>query len=1310
MNIKRIPLLVLCAIAICATGCLREKDKIADTELFKTYSDIPGITAQEISDIEAIKEKYDTFIYGMTMSTEAFVSENIVGGENAVGGYAGIFCEWLTGLFGIRFQPKIYAWSDLVEKLGKGEVDFAGNITPTEERQKIYYMTDPVAERQFKTIQIAGSPSLDRIALTRPVRYAFIEGAAIAATVASVTDSSAYESVFVSNYEEAYLTLESGRADAFIGDSAVMFSFAAYDNVYIADFLPLIFSPVSMATANAELASVISAITKAQRNGAMPYLNNLYNKGYEEYKRHRFFMHLNEEEKAYLRNTFTVPLVAQYFNYPLVFYNAYDEKWDGISFDLLHEIEKLSGLNFEVINDEHTEMPELMAMLSDGRGHIFTDLIFTKEREPHFIWNNNKYMADQYALLSKIDYPNVSLNEIPYKRIALIGSTAHKEMFRVWFPGAVNVIEYINIDEAFLALEEDKADLVMAAKTKLLYYLNYFEFSGYKANFLFNHYYESAFAFNKDQTILCSIVDKAIPLLETNVIVEQWVTKTFDYRYKIIEARFPWLIGATILSFIIIVLVLVMFYRNRKNGKRLEKLIAEVSEANRVKNISINVMENVLNGIDAMIYVSDPTTDEILFMNDYMKRQYSIGDDCVGQLCYKILQKNKDRRCDFCPCIELAREPDKTVVWEARSSATKQIYHNTDRYISWPNGKTVHIQHSIDMTELLAAKESAERSSRYKSDFLATVSHEIRTPMNAILGITEIQLQNEKLPQDTQEALAKIYDSGYLLLGIINDILDLSKIEAGKFEITPVNYDVASMINDTIHLNIMRFDSKPIEFELQLDEKIPSILFGDELRIKQILNNLLSNAFKYTDKGKVSLSVSAEYTSQWDDAQVTLVFNVKDTGQGMTEEQVNRLFTEYTRFHTEANRMVEGTGLGLNITKKLIYMMNGKISVESEPEKGSVFTVRLPQGFVSSGVLGKELAENFGKFHFGLKTHLKRSPQIIREYMPYGSVLIVDDVETNLYVAKGLMAPYGLKIDTLESGFLAVEKIKGGESYDVIFMDHFMPEMDGIETVKIIRDMGYMRPIVALTANALSGQAEMFIANGFDDFISKPIDIRQLNVVLNKLVRDKQPPEVIETARKQGHKPAVDGANNLPRSIEPQIMEIFIRDAKKAVNALSVMYNKNTYKNEDIHAYTINVHSMKSALAVIGEKELSDIAHRLEDAGRESNIAVLSEKTPAFLEKLKAVIEKVVSKKNGVNGETTVENSNDDRTYLREKLAEVQAACSALDKKAAKDIISELEQKIWSRPVKNLLDIVSEHLLHSDFEEAVAATKGIDKI
>ena len=417
------------------------------------------------------------------------------------------------------------------------------------------------------------------------------------------------------------------------------------------------------------------------------------------------------------------------------------------------------------------------------------------------------------------------------------------------------------------------------------------------------------------------------------------------------------------------------------------------------------------------------------------------------------------------------------------------------------NDMLENIRHTA--AQLEAALKEAQEANATKSKFLATMSHEIRTPMNVILGVTESYLEGKDLPDDIRDGYEKIYSAGDILLHIINDILDLSKIEAGKLEIALKKYDVMSLINDSAQMNVLKFQHKPIEFILQVDENIPLEMTGDELRIKQILNNLLSNAFKYTDSGEVALSFEIGNNVRNQNNEIMLIIKVSDTGQGMTAEQVSKLFDEYTRFNLESNRTTEGTGLGMAITRNLIRLMNGWVSVESTPGKGSVFTVRLPQIKENSGVLGRKLADNLQNFIFSSAMH-RKTKKIERELMPYGKVLVVDDMESNLDVAKLLLNPYQLHIDTAKSGFDAIDIIKGGKEYDVVFMDHMMPNIDGVETVRRLREFGYANTIIALTANAVLGQSEMFLENGFDGYISKPIDIRQLNDSLNKFIRDKQ--------------------------------------------------------------------------------------------------------------------------------------------------------------------------------------------------------------
>jgi signal transduction histidine kinase/FixJ family two-component response regulator len=596
-----------------------------------------------------------------------------------------------------------------------------------------------------------------------------------------------------------------------------------------------------------------------------------------------------------------------------------------------------------------------------------------------------------------------------------------------------------------------------------------------------------------------------------------------------------------------------------------------------------------------------------------------------------------------------------------------------------------------DITATVEAKLEAEREKENavlanisKSKFLATMSHEIRTPMNAIIGISQMQMGRDDIDSDAIDAMSKIYTSGHGLLGIINDILDFSKIEIGKLEILPAEYELPSLISDTVTLNLPRIGSKPVEFVLEIADNIPVKLFGDELRIKQILNNILTNAFKYTDKGAVHMLVSSKKTEDG----INLIISVNDTGQGMKPEDVKTLGNDFARFNLEANRSTEGTGLGMSITKRLLDLMNGTMDIQSEYGVGSTFTVKIPQKAASENTIGRELIRKLSDFSYSRDKQAAKL-QIVRDFMPYGKVLVVDDVETNLYVAEGLLRPYGINVKTVTSGFEAIDLVNAGEIFDIIFMDHMMPKMDGIETTDKLRSGGYNAPIVALTANALTGNETLFREKGFDEFISKPIDIHRLNAVLERFVRNEEKAAQYKLENAAQNSPQKPTESN----IKSNLYEAFIRDSKKAIVVLIDL------AKSDVKLFTTTAHAMKSACANVGNKELSEIAKSLEMAGRAGDLKFIEKKTPDFVVKLKAFTDKLSSKK-------TNANMTEDTELLQRSLEELAAACDEFDFEKVNELFSKLRNNAWNDETEKLIDKISEHLLHTEFEEISEICRG----
>ena len=521
---------------------------------------------------------------------------------------------------------------------------------------------------------------------------------------------------------------------------------------------------------------------------------------------------------------------------------------------------------------------------------------------------------------------------------------------------------------------------------------------------------------------------------------------------------------------------------------------------------------------------------------------------------------------------------------------------------------------------LIDASERAVAASEAKSAFLSNMSHEIRTPINAVLGMNEMILRES----DDKNILGyseNIRSAGSTLLGLINDILDFSKIEAGKMEIIPVDYDLSSVINDLVNMIQTKADAKGLKLEFEISREVPKLLHGDEVRIKQIVTNILTNAVKYTEKGRVTLCIDYEKIPDEEDC-ILLDVAVKDTGIGIKEEDMKKLFSEFDRIEEKRNRNVEGTGLGMSITKRLLEMMGSELQVESKYGLGSKFSFSLRQTVIKWEELGdyeaayKASLASRGKYHEKFRA-------------PKAEILVVDDTPMNLEVFINLLKKTEIKIETAATGEEALS-LAFDKEYDVIFLDHMMPDKDGIETLHEMRERkdapNLQTPVICLTANAISGAREKYLAEGFDNYLTKPID----SVKLEEMLIEYLPEEKIIPAESDEDAETDETGDNMriPDYITG-ISEIDtdtgikncggIEEYMKTVEIYAKAVKDNAdeteqfWKSADIKNATIKIHALKSSSRIIGATDLGELAQELENAGNENDTEKLGERIDELL-------------------------------------------------------------------------------------------------
>lgn len=528
------------------------------------------------------------------------------------------------------------------------------------------------------------------------------------------------------------------------------------------------------------------------------------------------------------------------------------------------------------------------------------------------------------------------------------------------------------------------------------------------------------------------------------------------------------------------------------------------------------------------------------------------------------------------------------------------------------------------LVELLKAEtKRADVANQAKTNFLANMSHEIRTPINAVLGMNEMILRESKEPV-IKEYARDVQGAAKSLLSIINDILDITKIEAGKLTILPVEYAFSSMIHDVTNMISFKAKAKGLEFKVDIDESIPCRLKGDDIRIRQILVNLLNNAIKYTHEGTVTLQV--KLLPKESEEMASIYFQVKDTGIGIKKEDIPKLYIPFERIEEKRNRNIEGTGLGMSITMQLLSMLESKLVIESEYGKGSEFSFILSQEIIHPepiGKLGEQLEEENTENECSLSYEA-----------PEAKILVVDDNEMNRRVFCSLLKDTKMQIQEAASGAESIEKAKK-TAFDIIFMDHMMPEMDGIETLQAMRAIEDYKskntPVVILTANAIAGAKEQYLKEGFDDFLSKPIDSKKLEELIEGLLDKKlihyvkgqgKPQE--ETGFDSSELPMIDGVDWAYAAGHFKDRESLLKSVKFFVSTIDYEAEElealfpEIHKEEGRKNYCTKVHSMKNSAALVGIIPLAGMAKVLEDAARNNEDDVLTQMTPIFIKRWRA--------------------------------------------------------------------------------------------
>ena len=934
------------------------------------YKHIPGITQEEIDAVEQLKNEREEFTLVGINSVNGFYAE-----DGSLKGFYSLLCKRLSQLFDIPFTMNICTQEQLIARMDNGSADFTCAFSTKGWSNEHYKGVDLGVERVVKIFYIndAEKEALSLVGQRRPLRYGFTIGSIMLDEIRH--KGASFIGILVNDTQEAIQRLRDGSIDAYCDYDATEIQFAHDPDIVSGEFLPLVRSPIKLRTGQDALAPIISALEKYMQNGGMQEMRDMYEDGRMEYRRNKMLLTLTPVERAYvleqLQTGKEIGFAASSDNYPICFYDENIGDYQGISIEVLNEISALTGLKFTPSNHVGEEWKDLLSDLEEGKTTFTSELMYTAARAERFLWPEDAYSMDNYALISPVNSPEINIEDIPYYTIALIVGTGYTDMFHEWFPDHDQLREFTNYLDAFNALGRGEVDFVMSTNNLLLNNANYLENTGFKANIVFNYKYGSSFGFHGSQVTLRNIFTKAQKMIDMEDIAQRWRLRVYDYKAqleRVQEQTTRWMV-----SLVIAMIVLVM---------------AAVT----------------------------------------------------------LMQMRKKKQS------ELLNKRLELIVRQRTAELEKQT-------------------------------EAAKMASLAKSNFLARMSHEIRTPLNAIIGMSNIAKRACEPNSKIDETIGSVIYAATHLLGMLNDVLDMTKIETGKFMLENQPFHLKEALRETVNIISQNCVAKKIILRSNI-ETLPEIdVVGDSMRLKQVLLNLLGNAVKFTPEGGVvELAVGCDMGAK----ASSVTFAVRDEGIGIEQDQLEKIYQAFEQANPSIATRYGGVGLGLPISQSLVNQMGASILVESEVGVGTQFsfTITLP-------------LTQYEKVD---------EAQPIDIDLTGKHILIVEDVEINRMILKEFLADTHAEMDEAEDGLIAYNKFRNSppNHYDIIFMDLQMPRMDGCEAARRIRALDRVDakivPIIAITANAYQDDIDRVIDAGMTKHMSKPVDVGELFATLKEVL------------------------------------------------------------------------------------------------------------------------------------------------------------------------------------------------------------------